>query len=59
MSLEDCLLAIKEIPYVGPFLAWQITAGLMELKLIKLPYTWTELGPGEENVSQDYGKLQM
>ena len=49
MSLEDCFMAIKEIPYVGPFFAWQITADLMELKLIKLLDTWTELGPGAKH----------
>ena len=49
ISLEDCFMAIKEIPYVGPFFAWQITADLLELKLIKLPDTWTELGPGAKH----------
>ena len=46
MSLEDCFKAIREIQYVGPFFAWQITADLMEVKLVTLPCSWTELGPG-------------
>ena len=49
INLQQCFEVIKTIPYCGPFFSWQITADLMELKLIKFPENWTELGPGAKN----------
>ena len=36
MCFEDCYNVFVDIKYVGPFFAWQITADLMELKMIKM-----------------------
>jgi len=49
-SLEKCFLIFQEINNIGGFLAWQITADLSELKLIKFSENiFTCLGPGAKN----------
>ena len=46
--IQNCVEKL-DCQYVGPFFAWQITANLMEPKLIKLLDTWTQLGPGAKD----------
>ena len=49
-SLERCFNIFQEINNIGGFLAWQITADLSELKLIKFSENvFTCLGPGAKN----------
>ena len=43
MSLEDSFNAIREIQYVGQFFPWQITADLIEVKLVTLPCSCVSL----------------
>merc|ERR1712227_9989 len=43
INLQQCFDVIKTIPYCGPFFSWQITADLLELKLIKFPENLTSI----------------
>ena len=47
-SLKTVFEIIRTAPHVGPFLSWQITADLCELKLIRLKENFVALGPGAQ-----------